>query len=336
MHQQRFVTQNLLVSSAVPGSPGTAGTAAAPGQPRGFSLTSGCGDPAKEVRAALLPAWQGRASALPLTRRFLEGDRLLTQLSPPRRVPGLLAGSVLPPAPATAVARWSPSSPEAGSAQPEGLKRGARRLPRSPVLPRAAAPANARLSRPAQLAGRAASSDPPCPEPRLRPSSSPVLLLPAHVDGAVRLGVGGALLAQALHPRGRHRRARSGRPTRGPRRPFPPRAAPRSRPLPQARTAPPLPALCFSHPRLLPRSPPSTSPVSPVNGLMRHLPGVTDYAAAPALPGSQAPPLRLLPLAGRNPKSSCKRNSLCEPSHVPPAPAHGPPSTRCTLASAPV
>lgn len=188
MHQQRFVTQNL-VSSVVPGSPGTAGTAAAPGQPRGFSRTSGCGDPAKEVRAALLPAWQGRASALPLTRRFLEGDRLLTQLSPPRRVPGLLAGSVLPPAPATAVARWSPSSPEAGSAQPEGLKRGARRLPlpprRSPVLPRAAAPANARLSRPEQLAGRATSSDPPAPNPgsvlppHLYSSSRPTSMVPS-------------------------------------------------------------------------------------------------------------------------------------------------------------
>lgn len=80
--------------------------------------------------------------------------------------------------------------------------------------------------------------------------------------------------------------------------------------------------LCLSHPRLsFPGSLPAR-PHLPGNGLMsHHLPGVTDYAAAPALPGSQgppAPPLRLLPLAGRNPKSSCKRNSLCEPSHVPP------------------
>lgn len=57
--------------------------------------------------------------------------------------------------------------------------------------------------------------------------------------------------------------------------------------------------LCLSHPRLsFPGSLPAR-PHLPGNGLMsHHLPGVTDYAAAPALPGSQGPPspLRLLPL----------------------------------------
>lgn len=124
MHQQRFVTQNLLVSSAVPGSPGCAGTAAAPGQPGESSRTSRCRDSAKEVRAALLPAWRGRASALPLTRRFLEGDRLLTQLSPSRRVPGLVTGSVLPPAPATLAHCSGPLGPVLTRGRTSSARRG--------------------------------------------------------------------------------------------------------------------------------------------------------------------------------------------------------------------
>lgn len=62
-----------------------------------------------------------------------------------------------------------------------------------------------------------------------------------------------------------------------------------------------------------------------VNGLMRHLPGVTDYAAAPALPGSQAPP-HPPRLAARPPEPSCKRPGLCEPPRGPLCPP--PPSPR--------
>lgn len=156
----------------------------------------------------------------------------------------------------------------AGPARPRGVKRGARDSRcgggSAGALP-CRAPVGTERYRPEQLGGSGAGT----PKTRVgRSLPSPVLLLPAHVDGAVRLRVGRALLAEPLHPAGgRGRWARRGCPTRGPggrRRPCPPCSGhcsvPARAPPLRPRTAPPLPALPLPPSALLPWLPPGTSP----------------------------------------------------------------------------
>lgn len=113
----------------------------------------------------------------------------------------------------------------AGPARPRGVKRGARDSRcggGSPGALPSRAPVQPWQSRcpPEPCPGRHRALPPGAGTPKTRVGRrlpSPVLLLPAHVDGAVRFRVGRALLAEPLHPGGgRGRWARRGCPTRGP------------------------------------------------------------------------------------------------------------------------